>query len=81
MYGFKDEEQTMKIMKSNIHSMLSNYTKNNSNSNESPAKKINPLAAVFALRMQEEKKTSHRINDHDKDIEAGMRSGKLRSKS
>ena len=26
MYGFKDEENTMKIMKSNIHSMLSNYS-------------------------------------------------------
>ena len=48
MYGFKDEERTMKIMKSNIHSILSNYS-SHGHTIKKPKASTNPLAAVFAL--------------------------------
>ena len=56
--------------------MIRNYT----NKNASPLKKTNPLAAVFALRNQEESKT-HQIDDHDEEIEKCFASGKLRQKT
>ena len=39
MYGLKEEENTMRIMRSNIHSILSNYSAHNNSRRDSTPKK------------------------------------------
>ena len=82
LYGFKEEEATMKIMRSNISSALSNYSgASKSLPKTKPA--ANPLAAVFAFKMQQEQAQKNQEENElkDKEIEQDMADGKLRSKS